>query len=186
MENNSYQKRLYNLLIISVFFFSISSVYAQSPPPAVLKTINDLPAADSKVFFSFDTGKTISGADTAGVKWDIAFHRTQTWVNSGSSGKGQTKAILLKNTSFDKVAEAPATGYAEDSTQARAIPTGSGNGWYVYDMNSHIVNPAPGRILVIQTAEGRFVKVEILNYYKDGDGDGGYYTFRYAFLAKAG
>jgi hypothetical protein len=92
---------------------------------------------------------------------------------------------VLKNTSFDKVTTAPADGYIEDSAQAKAVPPGTGQGWYLYDMTNHTVNPAPGRIIVIKTASGKYAKVEILNYYKNGDGEPGYYTFRYAFINKA-
>ncbi len=147
-----------------------------------VKTVNDIAANGSKVYYSFDKQALIMDADTAGIAWDMAFQRTQLWINSGTSGKGTSMAVVLNNTGFEKVTTAPADGYLADTDKAKAIPPGSGNGWYVYDMNTHTINPAPGRIIIIKTSLGKYVKLEILNYYKNGDGDPGYYTFRYAFI----
>lgn len=169
-------------LTLGLLLIPYSKIKAQ--PNNDIKVVKDLPA-QSKVYFSIDEGKTISGTDTATAKWDIALQRTGFLVNSGSSGKGTTTAQLLKNVSFDNVTLAPADGYTEDSTQAKAVPPGSGQGWYLYDMTNHTVNPAPGRVIVVKTASGKYAKLEILNYYKDGDGEAGYYTFRYAFISKA-
>ncbi|MCD8740992.1 HmuY family protein [Mucilaginibacter roseus] len=151
---------------------------------ADIKIVKDLPAL-SRVYYSIDEGKTITGTDTATAKWDMALQRTGILVNSGSSGKGATTAQILKNTSFDKVTIAPPDGYTEDTAQSKAMPTGSGQGWYLYDMTNHTVNPAPGRVIVVKTASGKYAKLEILNYYKNGDGEAGYYTFRYAFINKS-
>jgi hypothetical protein len=49
-----------------------------------------------------------------------------------------------------------------------AIPTGSNKGWYVLDFVTNILSPIPGRVMVIRTANGKYAKVEILNYYKGG------------------
>jgi hypothetical protein len=170
-------------LTVSLTVSSPGLLLAQSSQP--VKTVNDIAANGSKAYYSFDKQTIVTGTDTAGVGWDIALQRTQLWVNSGTSGKGTSMALLLNNTGFDKVATAPIDGYLADTEKTKAIPPGSGNGWYVYDMNTHTINPAPGRIIIIKTALGKFVKLEILNYYKNGDGDPGYYTFRYAFIDQA-
>jgi hypothetical protein len=174
----------YRVLMLGLCVLSSSGLFAQLAPD--IHTVNDLPAVKAKAYYSFSKGTAISGADTAGKDWDIAFHRTQVWINSGTSGKGSVKALLVKNTSFDKVAIVPATTeFKVDSDSAKAIPAGSGNGWYVYDMSNHSINPAPGRVIIVQTGTGKTVKMEILNYYKNGDGEAGYYTFRYAFVEQA-
>ncbi|MCC8407521.1 HmuY family protein [Mucilaginibacter sp. UR6-1] len=174
-------KALHNglYLTIGLLFFANTCLKAQD-----IKVVKDLQAT-SKVYFSIDNGTQVTGTDTASAVWDIALQRTNILVNSGTSGKGTTAAQLLKNTAFDKVTTAPADGYIEDSAQAKAVPPGTGQGWYLYDMTNHTVNPAPGRIIVVKTSSGKYAKIEVLNYYKNGDGDPGYYTFRYAFINKA-
>jgi hypothetical protein len=166
-------------LTIGLLLFAYTGLKAQDT-----KVVKDLQAT-SKTYFSIDKETTVTGTDTTTANWDIALQRTNILVNSGSSGKGTTTAQVLKNTSFDKVTTAPADGYIEDSAQAKAVPPGTGQGWYLYDMTNHAINPAPGRVIVVKTASGKYAKVEILNYYKNGEGDPGYYTFRYAFINKA-
>ncbi|MBE9583503.1 HmuY family protein [Mucilaginibacter sp. JRF] len=166
-------------LTLGLLLFANGALKAQD-----VKVVKDLQAI-SKVYFSIDKGTVVTGADTASANWDIAIQRTNILVNSGTSGKGITTAQLLKDTSFDKVTAAPADGYIEDSAEAKAVPPGTGKGWYLYDMTNHTINPAPGRVIVVKTASGKYAKVEILSYYKNGDGDPSHYTFRYAFINKA-
>ena len=180
MKNRRRKGGLSTITILILMLGGPATVGAQE-----IRIVNDLPAADAKTYFNIENGTVITGADTAGSNWDLAFLRTRVWVNSGKNRAGNTKAVLLKNTPFDKLRAAPSEGYNEDNDTLPAIPDGSGNGWYVYDMNNHTVSPAPGRVIVLKTGTGRFVKLEILNYYKDGDGDPGYYTFRYSFIEKA-
>jgi hypothetical protein len=68
---------------------------------------------------------------------------------------------------------APKTGYLN------VLEKGSGNSWYEYDMLSHSITPLPQKTIVVKLASGKYVKLEIQSYYKDGKGDNGYYTFRY-------
>ena len=167
-------------LTLTILLYS-SHIMAQTGT-ATIKMINDLDAVKQKTYFSFDKGQRVENADTTGKDWDLVFARTVILVNSGTSGKGNTTAQLLKDTSFDKILKAPANGYLEDSQKTKAIAWGSNNGWYTYDMNNHSITPIPGRIIIVHTSSGKYVKVEILNYYKNGDGDSGYYTFKYAFI----
>jgi hypothetical protein len=153
MEIRNFNCYRYRVLTIGSLVFSSSGLFAQLAPD--IHTVNDLPAVKAKAYYSFAKGTAISGADTAGKDWDIAFQRTQMWINSGTSGKGSAKALVIKNTSFDKVAIVTATAeFKVDSDSDKAIPAGSGNGWYVYDMNNHSVNLAPGRVIIIQTGTG--------------------------------
>lgn len=136
-----------------------------------VKTINNLDASSRTAYFNFTTGKEV--ADVSG-DWDVAFDRTTILVKS--------QAALLKDTSFDKVTKHPATGFKADSDQEKAIPTGSGNGWYEYDMASHSINPLPGRVIVVKTSAGKHVKLEILGYYNKENHNSANYSFRYSFL----
>ncbi len=144
-----------------------------------VKTIRHIDASNKTAYFNLTTGKEV--ADASGV-WDIAFNRTTILVNGGSSGTGKTTAVLLKDTSFDQVTKQPDAGLKSDSGEEKAIPTGSGNGWYEYNMTDHSINPIPGRIVVVKTSAGKYVKLEVLGYYHDANHNPANYSFRYSFL----
>ncbi len=155
------------------FLFS-TALYAQD-----VRSIDNLDASSKTVYFNLATGKEVADAS---ADWDIAFNRTTVMVNGGSSGMGNATATLLKDTSFEKVTKQPSTGFKADSEEEKAIPTGSGNGWYEYNMADHSINPIPGRILVIKTASGKYAKLEILGYYNKSNFAAANYSFRYSFL----
>ncbi|HMR90707.1 MAG TPA: HmuY family protein [Chitinophagaceae bacterium] len=142
-----------------------------------IKTVNNLAAAEQMVYFDIDKGQIVAAADAG---WDIAFHKTSISVNSE---KGNVSAQVVAGTSFDKLAKAPATGYIKDGKQT-AVPGGSGNGWYVYNMDDHTIQPIADRVIVIKTTAGKTAKLAILSYYKDQAdyNPGGYYSFQYAFF----
>ncbi|MGN8068474.1 HmuY family protein [Mucilaginibacter sp. 22184] len=179
MKKNKCYRNVF-VLTLTILLYG-SHIMAQTST-RTFKMVNDLDAVKQKIYFNFDKGQKVEGADTTGKDWDLVFARTVILVNSGISGKGNTTAQLLKDASFDKILKAPANGYLEDSQKTKAIPWGSNNGWYTYDMTNHSITPIPGRIIIVHTSSGKYVKVEILNYYKNGDGDPGYYTFKYAFI----
>lgn len=66
-------------------------------------------------------------------------------------------------------------------------------GWYKYDYAGDLITPIPGKVLFIRTANGKYAKLEILNYYKGGKTplvnssfkekvlNSRYYTFRYTY-----
>jgi len=119
-------------------------------------------------FFSLRTNSIVPLADSATNLWDVAFYSTKILTNGGTSGIGMGGGALMLQ-SFDNVTSAPADNLilTDNSTAALAIPTGSGNGWYVYDGVNNVINPIAGRTLVIRTADGKFAKMEILNYYQN-------------------
>ncbi|NNF59143.1 MAG: hypothetical protein HKN04_12985 [Rhodothermaceae bacterium] len=143
--------------------------------------------ADVFTFFSLRTGEVVPNSDSASTAWDLGFKGTTIIVNGGTSGPGAGAAQVVTG-SFEDLTEAPADGYATDADTGTAIATGSGNGWYNYNQPLNLVTPIPGRVLFIQTADGRYAKVRILNYYEgapespDPDQDTArYYTFEYVF-----
>lgn len=119
--------------------------------------------------FSFEQNRIIDNADSASSKWDIGFRGTTIITNGGSSGPGAGGAFLYVGTFADlKTVPVDSVFRADNAPAAYAIQTGSGNGWYTYNPVTQLINPIPGRILVIRTAGGKYAKVEILNYYKGG------------------
>ena len=158
---------------ILALVFSVT-VHAQE-----IKTITNIDASAETAYFNLTTGKQVPAASD---EWDIAFNRTTVLVNGGSSGIGNAEAVLLKETSFDQVTQRPADGFKTDTESEKAIPEGSGNGWYEYNMADHSINPIPGRVLVIKTTAGTYVKLEILGYYNETNYNSANYSFRYSSL----
>lgn len=144
-----------------------------------IKVIDNIDASNKIAYFNLATGQEI--ADVTG-NWDIAFERTSVLVNSGSSGNGKTTALLLKDVTFESIDVNPSSGFKADSDNEKAIPAGSGNGWYEYNMANHSINPIPGRIIIVRTSAGKYAKLEILSYYHTSTHQPANYSFRYSFL----
>jgi hypothetical protein len=144
--------------------------------------------------YSLETNKIIDNNDSVSSKWDIGFRGTTIITNGGTSGPGNGAAFIyvgvfsdLKQISVDSIFK------TDNAPTSYAITTGSGNGWYSYNGATQLITPIPGRVLVIRTANGKFAKLEILNYYKGGvtpdatasDNDKlmkqRYYTFRFTY-----
>jgi len=139
--------------------------------------------------FSFAEGKVVSHD-----KWDVAFRGTTILVNGGTKGKltsepnrtGKAAAYIAAGTMAD-ISTVDESKLKQDAADALAIKTGSGNGWYTYDMASHQIKPTPGKIIVIKTHDGKYAKIEMINYYKDGDGKTSQYlTFNYLYQPNSG
>jgi len=144
-------------------------------PPAVsgstMTTVQDIQADTGKTgqftFFSLRDSSVVSHSDSATSRWDIGFRGTTLIVNGGASGPGQGGALVLYNVDFDAVKEVPAQGYAVDTSATQlAIPTSSGNGWYTYNPETHIITPTTGVVIAVRTADGRYAKLKIVSYYK--------------------
>jgi HmuY protein len=145
-------------------------------------------------FYSLETNQIIPSSDSASNKWDLGFRGTTIITNSGNSGPAAGGGFLFVGL-FNSLTNIPndSTFRIDNAPTAYAIPSGSNRGWYVYDAINNLVNPIPGRVLVIRTASGKYAKVEILNYYKGGVtppanasdaiklSEQRYYTFRYSF-----
>lgn len=162
---------------LSFYMLSIASLFSGLTAIAQSsKTEKNLDAKSKTTFFNLEAGKIVKETE----KWDLAFNNTTIKINS----KQNVSAQILSNTKFDQVTKAPESGYKKDSQSSSAIPTGSGNGWYNYDMATHALTPIPGKIIIVKTASGKHVKLEVLSYYFDEEdyNETGFYTFRYAVL----
>lgn len=161
------------------------------PAKAEVVVVKDLNANTKPyIYFSLTTGKEVAASEAKTAKWDIAFSKTTIAINGGTSGPGQGGAIVQEKP-FDGVTEAAKEGYKSDSDAGFAIPGGSGNSWYKYDMSVHAILPIVGRSILVKTADGKFAKVEIISYYKGAPEEvpteeSSYYTFRYALADASG
>ncbi|MFC0263073.1 HmuY family protein [Fontibacter flavus] len=131
-------------------------------------------------FFSLEQNAPV----TENEDWDMAFKGTTIRVNST---KNVSAAIV--SGIFEEINEVPASAsFATDTESSFAIPTGGGNGWYNYNPATFTVTPIPGRVILVKTTEGNYVKLEILSYYKGNPPveqinpmttPSAHYTFRY-------
>ncbi|MCX7879276.1 MAG: HmuY family protein [Ignavibacteria bacterium] len=187
-------------IIITIAFLALFACSKKDEEPTQpsnnvpkVVTIKDLPADTGKkgkfTLFRFSDSTIVSNADSNSTKWDIGFAGTTIITNSGVRGPGNGGAIILKEVDFFQVKEAPESGYRiENSLTDLAIPTGSGNGWYLYNPQTHVVSPIAGRVLVIRTADGKYAKMQIVSYWKGNPQPidpfthrERFYTFRYVY-----
>ena len=134
-------------------------------------------------YFSFASGDTVKVEDAENSEaWDIGFQRTQVKLNGGISGPGMGSVVMLTETTFEAVTEAPADGYLADTEDTLAIVPQSEKGWYIYTgPPAHWILPLEDRVFVIEAADGTFAKVRFIGYYKDNENkkDSGFVTFEY-------
>lgn len=187
------------LLALVVFTASCSNDDKEQTIPAVQTVkVTNISAREGFAKFSFSENKVVTTD-----KWDIAFNGTTIIVNGGAkfnpenaeeparTGQG---AVSIVSNAFAAVTTFPeATTFKQDAATAYAIPTGSGNGWYSYNMNSHLISPIAGKVFVVKTHDGKYAKFEILSYYKDAPVTPDplnleatkYYTFNFAYQANS-
>jgi hypothetical protein len=146
-------------------------------------------------FYSIVNNAIVPNSDSATNKWDIAFRSTTILTNGGTSGPGLGGAFVQVGLFADLATISNDSTFKTDNAPTYAITTGSNKGWYVYDGASTLINPIPGRVLVIRTANGKYAKLEISNYYRGGVtpaatatdalklSEQRYYTFRYTYQA---
>lgn len=198
------------LLTLLTLFISLTSCKDDDDNPPLLdiesKTISNLyapssggrgePVSGDFVKFDFSTGE-ITTNDT---EWDIAFRGTSIIINGGVSlgttdepertGKG---AAYIATGALSTTINIDETLFNEDTSDGTAIPSGSGNGWYIYaGPPTHLISPTPGKILIIKTRDGKYAKIEILSYYENAPEKPGaedktpYYTFNYVYQPNEG
>lgn len=120
-------------------------------------------------FYSLEKNAIVPNTDSASTKWDIAFMATRIITNGGTSGAGQGGAFVYTGL-FDDLKTIPTDSVfkTDNAPTSYAITAGSGKGWYTYDGLNNLITPLAGRVLVIRTASGKYVKMEITSYYKGG------------------
>ncbi|WP_448518812.1 HmuY family protein [Rhodoflexus sp.] len=171
--------------------------------PVVTETVRDLAADPVRIdpatgrplggtnrftLYSLRENRIIANSDSATNKWDIGFRGTTLIVNGGAIRSGQGGAFIFTGL-FDELKEIPATAEfrTDQSPTNLAIPSASGQGWYNYNSQTHLITPIPGRVIALRTGDGRFAKIEILSYYKGAPAtptqtsESRHYTFRFSF-----
>ncbi|QNK62532.1 HmuY family protein [Pedobacter sp. PAMC26386] len=143
-------------------------------------------------YFSFKTGAKIDISKKSTTEWDISFTKEyNSYVsannaanNPGSAGKG---AMIVVNQNYNDLKEAPSdTEFTTNAIPAAGWDSGAGNGWYFYELKTHIAVPVKNRTYVLRTADGKFAKLQLISMYKgapatvsDLNWPAPYFTFRY-------
>lgn len=140
--------------------------------------------------FSLTQNRVVPNADSASTAWDLGFLGTTVIVNGGTSGPGEGAAALVA-VPFESLTEAGGVALVADGeractgSDALAVCTGSGNGWYTYGDSG--VSPVPDQTLLVRLADGSgVVKVRFLSYTLSAPLPDGsrprYYAFEFAPL----
>lgn len=147
-------------------------------------------------YFSFSTGTKVDTTKKISTDWDIAFAKeynsyvsfnngtNTTSFGYGGTGKG---AMVVVNKAYDQVTEAPSDAeFTTNGITAAGWDSGAGNGWYFYELKTHIAVPVINRTYVLRTAEGKYAKLQLISMYKgapatvsDLNWPAPYFTFRY-------
>ncbi|HLU89843.1 MAG TPA: HmuY family protein [Cyclobacteriaceae bacterium] len=155
-----------------------------APADEMDRQTGEIIALNSYKYYSFEENKLIESSDG---NWDLGIKGLSMIVNNGISGNGNAEATIVQGI-FEQYNEIPQDLILKvDTEEGLAIPGGSGNGWYNYNMSTHVVSPQPGNILIIKTNAGNYVKMEVLSYYQDNPPlnevdlttPSAYYTFQY-------
>ena len=172
-------------LLVIILTSIIACTKSDSPTvlPITAITVRDIPA-DTVVglsaqgapitkgvytFYSLEKNAIVPNTDSASTKWDIAFMATRIIINGGTSGTGQGGAFVYTGLFVDlKTIPTDSFFKTDNAPTSYAITAGSGKGWYTYDGLNNLITPLAGRVLVIRTASGKYVKMEITSYYKGG------------------
>src|SRR5690554_998951 len=135
-----------------------------APADVMDRETGEIVEQSSYQYYSFEENDLVPSKED---NWDLGFKGLSIIVNSGVSGAGNAEATIVQGV-FEQYNAIPEDVQLKtDAAEGLAIPTGSGNGWYNYNMTTHTVSPQPGKILIIKTNAGNYIKMEILSYYKD-------------------
>ncbi len=136
-------------------------------------------------FFRFSDTTLVPTTDSATGKWDIAFKSSTIIINSGFSGPGSAAAFVY-NGLFSELKEVPQDSVFKQDVSSTELAIGKS--WYNYDPAAMILTPKPGKVFVIKTANNKYVKMEILSYYKDSPASPNafvdqarFYSFKYVY-----
>lgn len=141
--------------------------------------------------------KADSNANFSKTDWDIAFsgqYNSTLYVNDGTVnstpafGNGSKHKIVLVKQAYDQVTTAPSDDDFEQKSinGVGMILDSDSQGWFNYDMVSHLAKTAPGRTYVIRLSNGNYAKLQMISMYKgapaavtDLNWPAPYFTFKY-------
>jgi hypothetical protein len=131
---------------------------ALAQPASAVRTASFVDATgETPVYYSLESNTPVSTPQAEFGGWDISLQGTTLRVNGG---------VIMVDSAFVDVTEAPVDGYVYDTPEQAAIPGGSGKGWFNYDPVSHIVTPVENRTFILKLESGRYAKLRVTDYYR--------------------
>lgn len=147
-----------------------------------VRTVIDATDYDVPQHWDLDSGERKKSG------WDLLFRRFLILSNGGVSGDGGVQILKLPDIEFDELTRAPdadedwQVDEADGPDDEDAFPDNPFcNGtedWYDYDLNTHTLT-ARDTVYVIRSTEGRFFKLQLLDYY-DAVGTPAFVEFMWA------
>lgn len=127
-------------------------------PASAIRTASFVDASgDAPVYYSLESNTPVDAATADWGGWDISLKGTELRVNGG---------VIMADTAFSAVAEAPVDGYVFHTPETPAIPGGSGKGWFNYNPTTHEVTPVDNRTFILKLDNGRYAKLRVTDYYR--------------------
>jgi len=130
--------------------------------------------------------------------WDIAFtgpYNSEIFINNandafnpGYEGPAIQSAVILLKQSYSSVQTAPSDAEFDSSPLQKIgwAATEFSEGWYQYNLSTHIMQAIPNRTYAIRLPDGKYAKLQLINVYKGNPPAVSvmtwptpYYTFRY-------
>jgi hypothetical protein len=192
-------KSIILFLMLAVTGLLFTSCDEEEPDPIPEENweevVLDTRAYDKWVYFSFEQGNEVTISDFQNsMDWDIGFHRYDVRVNCGTSGPGQGGSQSMGVVDFESVTQAPESGYSLNDSIGVIQESGvweytnvPGDTVLATWMNIDFSNPPPkytisDEIYVILTADGKYVRIWLKDYFDDRS-TSGHVTMRYTYQA---
>lgn len=150
------------------------------------------------IYYSFVTEGEVDGVNNDNYKtsdnWDIAFNRYNVRTNGGNSGAELGGAYDAGQVGWATITEANESGYTVDG-EIQIVEAFTGEGVnYMTSNGSEVfidcivrefgatgpVYASNEHVYVMKTANGKYAKIMITNFYNDL-GDSGFLSFKYSY-----
>lgn len=133
-------------------------------------------------------------------EWDLAFtgaYNSEIFLNNatytenpGYEGPANQTAVILVKQAYENVSTAPSESEFNSAnvgnTKIGVFSNENENGWYNYDVTTHLVKRIPNNTYVMRLPDGKYAKLEIISVYKGNPPvvtqlywPAPYFTFRY-------
>jgi hypothetical protein len=150
-------------------------VKIENPPPreagndlvGPLTYTVDATHVEEWVFFDFSSGSIVPAANWDSPNWDLAIRRTKILTNGGATNpRGNGAVLRMEGIGLEGLAEAPESGYVQDEKPDNAgeLANPHLDKWYNYNYWTHRLIPKE-EVYVIRTADGKYAKMAIRDYY---------------------
>lgn len=133
-------------------------------------------------------------------EWDLAFtgpYNSEIFLNNaaytanpGYQGSASRSAVILVKQAYENVTTAPSESEFNNAnvrnTKIGVYSSADENGWYNYDLSTHLLKRIPNQTYVLRLPDGKYAKLEIISVYKGNPPvvtqlywPAPYFTFRY-------